>query len=141
MNKIAAAITILFFAGMVFLTAFSRSIHDSRLPHVEVIEIRKQDFTCAVPDDHGRICTVQRRAIGIPKDQLQAELYIVSEEEVFGEQRCFARKIAVMLDETYVSEEYSAVTSGVSIGDKLILPEEGLYDGCEVVIKKKGLEG
>ncbi len=134
MNKTATAITILFFAGMLFLSIFSRSIHDSALPHVEVIEIRKQDFLCEVPDDQGRICTVQRRAIGIPKELLGEDLYVVSDEVVYGEERSFARKVEIVPDEAYVSEEYTAVVLGLRNGDRLILSEEVLYDGCEVVV-------
>lgn len=132
-NKIIFAIFILFFAVMIFLTAASRDIHNKNLCHVETIEIKKQDFTCKFLDENGNECFSKRRAIGIPKSCVENDIYVIGETIVYGESRQCANKVEILLFDDYLSDEYYAVSFGLSVGDKVIISDEQLCDGVEVI--------
>lgn len=134
MNKIITIILTLFFAGMLALTLTARLIHNKTLFHVKITEVKKQDFICKFIDEHGKECTTQRRAIGIPKNFFDNEIYIVKEIEVYGEKRKCAAKVELSVQNDYYSDDYCAVAFGLSAGDNIITYDSRLYDGCEIVI-------
>lgn len=139
MNKAMYIISALFWSGMVVLSLSARAIHNSRLPHAEVLTAAKQDFTCTFADENGNILSAARRAVGIPKSLTDNEIYVIIQKEVYGETRNYACCTEVMMYDGYYSEEYNAVMYGLSAGDKLIIsadrplsekyPIEVYYDG------------
>lgn len=133
LNKIIFVLSVLFFAVMIFLTAASRTIHNQSLCHVETIEIKKQDFTCKFLDEQGNECYSKRRAIGIPKSCVENDIYVIGEINVYGELRKCANIVEVLLLDDYLSDEYYAVSFGVSVGDKVIVYNEQLCDGIEII--------
>ncbi len=133
LNKIIFLLSVLFFAVMTFLTAASRTIHNQSLCHVETIEIKKQDFTCKFLDEQGNECYSKRRAIGIPKACVENDVYIIGEINVYGESRQCANRVEILLFDDYLSDEYYAVSFGLSVGDKVIVYNDQLCDGIEVI--------
>ncbi len=132
-NKIIFALLILFFSVMTFFTAASRPIHNRGLCHVETIEIKKQDFTCKFIDEKGNECFSKRRAIGIPKSCVEKDIYVIGETNVYGESRQCANRVEILLFDDYLSDEYYAVSLGLSVGDKVIVSTEQVCDGVEVI--------
>lgn len=132
-NKVIFALLILFFAVMIFFTAASRAIHNRGLCHVDTIEIKKQDFTCKFIDEKGNECFSKRRAIGIPKSCVKNDIYVIGETNVYGESRQCANRVEILLFDDYFSDEFYAVSFGLSVGDKVIVPTEQVYDGIEVI--------
>ena len=139
MNKAMYIISVLFWGGMIFLSLSARVIHNGRLPHAEVLTVSKQDFICTFSDENGNVFSTARRAVGIPKSLINNEIYVITEEEVYGEIRNYAHKVEVTVNDDYYSEEYNAVMYGLSAGDKVIVsinrplseeyPVEVYYDG------------
>lgn len=139
MKKMINLASLLFWGIMLALTFFAREIHNSRLPHVETLTVTKQDFICTFTDESGNTLTTTRRAVGIPKSLTNKDLYVITQNETYGEMRYYAQKVDVMMYYDYDSEDYYAVMYGVSAGDKLIIssnallsdeyPVEVYYDG------------
>lgn len=139
MNKAMFIISALFWSGMAVLSLSARAIHNSSLPHTEVLTVAKQDFICTFADENGNILSAARRAVGIPKSLTDNEIYVIIQKEVYGETRNYACYIEIMMYDDYYSEEYDAVMYGLSAGDKLIvstdrplskeIPIEVYYDG------------
>jgi hypothetical protein len=133
LNKIVYAVSALFLGFMIFLTIFARTIHNNKLQHVETIEIKKQDFICEFTDKQGELCHSKRRAIGIPKKYANENVFIINEIEVYGEKRKCALKVELFYFDDYLSEEYAAVSYGLSVGDSLIVNAGDITDGSEVI--------
>lgn len=133
-NKIIYIISIAFISIMIFLTLNARTIHNQSLHHVSTVEVKKQDFDFVFTDEQGNLCHSKRRAIGIPKKYANDRLFIVTEFEIYGETRKRATQVDVMYYEDYISDEYNAVSFGVSIGDKIIVDSDNISDGCEVIV-------
>lgn len=133
LNKIIIAVFVLFFSVMIFLTITSRTIHNQSVCHVETIEIKKQDFICNFFDEQGNECSSRRRAIGIPKSCVENDVYIIGEINVYGESRQSANRVEIQLLDDYFSDEYYAVSFGLSAGDKVIVFNEQVHDGIEVI--------
>lgn len=140
MNKaICIILSALFWGGMAALSLSARAVHNGRLPHTEVLTVKKQDFICTFSDESGNILSASRRAVGIPKALTDNEIYVIIQEEVYGETRNYACYTEIMMYDDYYSEEYNAVMYGLSAGDKLIvssdrplskeIPVEVYYDG------------
>ncbi len=136
MKRIITIATVLFFGLMTVLTFSARSIHNSNLPHVETIDISKQDFVCVFYDEQGVEYSTLRRAIGIPNEALSNDIFIAVPKEVYGETRYFACKVEPMYYEDYFSDYYTAVLVGLSAGDRLVVYDGVLTDGCEIVVKE-----
>lgn len=134
MKKLITIILTLFFSGMLALTLTARLIHNKTLCRVKITEVKKQDFICKFIDEHGKEYTTQRRAIGIPKNFFDNDIYIVEEIEVYGEKRKCAAKVELSVQNDYYSDDYCAVDFGLSVGDNIITYNPRLYDGCEIVI-------
>lgn len=133
MNKAMYFISSLFWSIMIVLSLSARVIHNTRLPHAETLTVKKQDFICTFADENGNILSASRRAVGIPKALNNHEIYVIIQEEVYGETRYYAHKVDVMMYDEYDSEEYLAVMYGLSAGDKLIVStDRPLEDHIEV---------
>lgn len=134
-NKIFLSILCLLLSILACLTIYARKIHENSLLHVKTIDIQKQDFTCCFEDEFGNELITKRRAIGIPKSCFTDVVYIVDDISVYGEPRKSARKTEVIIIEDYISDDYYAVSTGVSAGDKIIIYDERLYDRMEVILE------
>lgn len=133
LNSMVYAASVLFFGFMIFLTIFAQTIHSKELQHVETIEIKKQDFVCEFTDEQGELCFSKRRAIGIPKKYANESVFIIDEIEVYSEKRKCALKVELFYFDDYLSEEYAAVSYGLSVGDSLIVNAGDITDGSEVI--------
>lgn len=133
MNKIMNFISVIFWTGMIILSASARAVHNGRLPRAEVLTVKKQDFEYTFTDG-GNTFTVMRRAVGIPQDLIDKDIYVIIEKEFYGETRTFAEKREIIPNGDYFSDEYAAVLYGLSAGDKIIisadrsLPEEQPFE-------------
>lgn len=134
LNRIVYVISIVFIASMTFLTFNARTIHDNQLCHVTTVEVKKQDFVFEFTDEQGNLCCSKRRAIGIPKEYANDSIFVINEYEIYGEKRKCASKVEVVYYEDYISDEYCAVSFGISIGDKIIVDADNISDGSEVVV-------
>ncbi|MBP1566069.1 MAG: hypothetical protein J6A58_09990 [Oscillospiraceae bacterium] len=136
MNKINAIFASIFFIFMLFMSIFSKELHEKNLPHVTILKVEKKDFICNFIDENGDSYSVKRRAIGIPKYIDKNNIYIVNEDKVYGEQRYFAQKTEVFLENEYYSDDYYAVSLGLNVGDKVILTSTiPLINNTEIIIK------
>ena len=129
MNKFLNIFSAVFWLGMLILTAAAKPIHNNRLPHTEVMTVKKQDFIFTFSDDNGNEITTPRRAVGIPGSLPTEDIYVIIQEEVYGENRYFAQKADVTIYENYYSEEYTAVMFGLSVGDRLIISSDKPLSG------------
>ena len=133
MNKSMLLCSAIFWSSMIVLSLSARTIHNNRLPYAETLTVNKQDFICTFADENGNMLSVTRRAAGLPKNLNFHEIYVIMQEEVYGEIRYYAQRKDVMLYENYDSEEYLAVMYGVSAGDILIVSaDRPLEDHIEV---------
>lgn len=92
MNKFLNIFSAVFWLGMLILTAAAKPIHNNRLPHTEVMTVKKQDFVCTFSDDNGNVLTTPRRAVGIPGALPTEDIYVIIQEEVYGRTDILLRK-------------------------------------------------
>lgn len=136
MKKICFLLIAAFFGFMLFMTFSARTIRNNQLPRVNIVEIKKQIFTCEVIDESGNKYYTERRALGIEKKFVKNNIYILLEKECYGEIRTYAVEVNIQTLDYYYSDEYYAILSGISSGDKIIDTDITLSDGDEVLVEK-----
>lgn len=136
MKKVCFLLIAVFFGFMLFMTLSSSKIRNSQLPQVNIVEIKKQTFTCEFTDESGNKYCTERRALGIDKRFVKNDIYILSEKECYGEIRTYAIEVDIQMLDDYYSDEYYAILSGVSSGDKIIDTDITLSNGDEVLVAK-----
>lgn len=134
-KKILLGITILFFAGMLFLTIFAEKIHESSLPNVTVSRPEQRLFPYEYVDENGEPQTGSAQKIAVPKEMLEDGVYVVYSAEKNGTKRDFVR-----LDPVQTGEErdgYVEIISGIMFSDRIVTERSGeLYDGAEVRVDR-----
>lgn len=135
-KKILLIVTILFFAGMLFLTLFAEKIHENSLPKVTAARPERQLFPYEFTDEKGETHTGSTEKIAVPKAMLDSGVYVLYSAEKNGTKRNFVRLAAIQTGEE--NGEYIEVVSGIGFSDRIAAENTGeLYDGCEVNIVDK----
>ena len=133
MKKILIVITIIFFAGMLFLTFFAETIHESLLPQVTAASPERRDFPFEYTDENGETRTGSIRKTAVPKSESDNGIFIVYSAEKNGTKRYFAQLADIQTGEE--SGDYVEVVSGISYTDRVIKESsKELFNGCEVRI-------
>ena len=133
-KKTLMTVTILFFAGMLFLTFFAEKIHESSLPEVIAARPEQRLFPYEYVDENGEPQTGSVQKISVPKEMLKDGVYVIYSAEKNGTKRNFVR-----LDDIQTGEEFDGfveVVSGIAISDKIAVKyNKELFNGCEVRLR------
>ncbi len=133
-KKTLITVTILFFAGMLFLTFFAEKIHESSLPEVIAARPEQRLFPYEYVDENGEPQTGSVQKISVPKEMLKDGVYVIYSAEKNGTKRNFVR-----LDDIQTGEEFDGfveVVSGIAISDKIAVKyNKELFNGCEVRLR------
>ena len=133
MKKIIVIITVIFFAGMLFLTVFAREIHNSALPHVTASRVQRAQFSFEFTDESGEIFVGTESKLAITKEQYEQGVYVLYKAEKNGEVRDFIRRAEIVGGRE--QDGYVEVVAGLSPNERIVTDYTGkLYDGCEVVV-------
>ena len=133
-KKTLITVTILFFAGMLFLTFFAEKIHESSLPEVIAARPEQRLFPYEYVDENGEPQTGSVQKISVPKEMLKDGVYVIYSAEKNGTKRNVVR-----LDDIQTGEEFDGfveVVSGIAISDKIAVKyNKELFNGCEVRLR------
>lgn len=137
LKKIPIILTVLFFSFMVFMSFFSRSIHNRLIPNVKVARLPREKFTYEQVLEDGTIQNVNKLANAIPKKMYDEDfLYVVVQGFKNGDERTFARKITLPIGAE--SNGYYEITELFYDVNRLFIMETNkeIYDGIEVYVVK-----
>lgn len=133
-KKILLIFTIVFFAGMLFLTFFAEKIHVNSLPKVTASRPEQKPFPYEYTDENGDPQTGSLRRIAVPKSMLESGVYVLYSAEKNGTKRNFVRLAPVQAGEEW--DGYVEIVSGLALFDRIVTDSTGeLYDGCEVNVR------
>ena len=127
-KKLIAAVSIVFYAGMLILALVARSLHESRLPKVTVTFQEIKTF---------RTEGIDSFSPALPQEIAESgRLFIISEEVINGEIRRIAREASGLETGGLSADGYREFTNGISTLTQVIVDgREGLSDGEEVLVK------
>ena len=133
-KKILLILTVLFFAGMLFLTLFAEQMHNASLPKVTVSHPEQKPFHYEYTDENGKPQTGYAQKLAVPETMPKNGVYILYYAEKNGTKRSFVRKAPVQTGEE--QDGYVEIVSGLMFSDRIVVEStETLYDGCEVTVK------
>ncbi|MDE7060801.1 MAG: hypothetical protein K2O71_04305 [Lachnospiraceae bacterium] len=126
-KRIVLIFSVLFYAGMFFMTCTARALHEAKLPHVKVLNLEYELFI----DEEGN----QSFGAAFPKEWYrEGELYKVSHVMVNDEYRTIARRVND-LELGLENEEYYQIKNGIGSGEPIIVGGlDNVVDGSEVYI-------
>lgn len=127
-KKLLAAVSILFYAGMLLLTLGARSLHESRLPKVTVTSPEMKAF---------RVENYETFSPALPQELADSgRIFVISEEIINGEPRQIARLVSDLETGGLSSDGYRELKNGPSTLTKVIVDgREELSGGEEVLIE------
>lgn len=133
-KKLVIIISILFYAGMLFMTYAARPLHEAGLPHVTVLELEYGLFT----DENGE----EAFGVMLPKKWYQeGELYKIAGKRINDEYRTIAKRVD-SLEIGLENEDCYQVKNGLGAREQIIVGSlEGVVDGCEVYIVGENVNG
>lgn len=132
-TAITMIFTVLFFAGMLFLTVSARAIHNASLPQVTANKLSSVQFPFEYTDESGNVVTGTKSALAIQSELLGNDVYILYQREKNGDMRCYVRLAKIETGAEY--NGFTEVQSGIGYGDKVVVGTgEELYDECEVYV-------
>ena len=133
-KKLLLIFTILFFAGMLFLTFFSKQIHIAALPKVTASRPEQKLFPYEYIGENGDVQTGSVQKIAVPSYLLESsDVFVVYSAEKNGTIRSFVRLAPIQTGAE--RDGYVEVVSGITFADRIVYQHSGeLFDGCEVNI-------
>lgn len=135
-RKILIVLTAVFFAGMLFLTAFAEKIHESTLPSVTLSRPERKFFEEQYIDINGEIAIGAAEKIAVPKEHAESGIYVWYTAEKNGTKRDFVKLANVVTGEE-TADGYVEIVSGLMSVDRIVIQsDKPLYDGCEVRVLK-----
>ncbi|MGN1338936.1 MAG: hypothetical protein ACI4WS_01460 [Oscillospiraceae bacterium] len=132
MKQILMIITAVFFAGMLFLTAFARDIHNSALPHVTASRVQQVQFPFEYTDENGNTFVGTESKLAVTKEQFEQGVYVLYQEEKNGEMRDYIRHANIEAGREH--DGYVEVVSGLIFGDRIVVDSDRLLREGEVVL-------
>ncbi|MCM1333595.1 MAG: hypothetical protein NC084_08775 [Bacteroides sp.] len=134
-KKILLLLTILFFAGMLFLTLFAETIHTASLPTVTTARPEQKPFPYEYFDENGAPQTGSMTKTAVSEAMLESGVYVIYSADKNGTKRDFVRLVPIQTGEH--RDGYAEVISGISFSDRIVTEYDGeLYDGAEVRERK-----
>lgn len=134
MKKILVIVTAVFFAAMLFLTAFARDIHNSALPHVTASRVQRAQFPFEYTDENGNTFVGTESKLSVTKEQLEQGVYVLYKAEKNGETRDFIRRADIETGRE--SGGFLEVISGLSHGDKIVVSSDRELCEGEVIVRE-----
>ena len=131
MKKILVIITAVFFAAMLFLTAFARNIHNSALPHVTASRVQQAQFPFEYTDENGNTFVGTESKLAVTSEQFKQGVYILYKDEKNGEMRNFIRRANIEAGRKH--DGYVEVVSGLTFGDRIVVDSDRVLCEGEVV--------
>ena len=133
MKKILVIITAVFFAAMVFLTAFAREIHNSALPHVTASRVQRAQFPFEYTDENGNTFVGTESKLAVTTEQFEQGVYVLYKAEKNGETRDFIRRADIEAGRE--NGGFVEVVSGLSHGDKIVVSSDRELCEGEVIVR------
>ena len=133
MKKILVIITAVFFAAMVFLTAFAREIHNSALPHVTASRVQRAQFPFEYTDENGNTFVGTESKLAFTTEQFEQGVYVLYKAEKNGETRDFIRRADIEAGRE--NGGFVEVVSGLSHGDKIVVSSDRELCEGEVIVR------
>lgn len=133
MKKILVIITAVFFASMLFLSLFSRDIHNSGLPHISASRVQRAQFPFEYTDESGETLVGTESKLAITKEQFEHGVYVLYKAEKNGQVRDFIRRAAIETGRE--NGGFVEVISGLSHGDKIVVSSDRELCEGEVVVR------
>ncbi len=132
-KKILTAITVIFFATMLFLTISARAIHNASLPQVTAERLSSVQFPFEYTDESGNEMTGTKSALAIRSQLLASDVFILYQREKNGDMRYYVRLAEI---ETGAEHNgFTEVLSGIVYGDKIVVSSDTeLCDSNEVYV-------
>ena len=132
-KKLLTAITVLFFAAMLFLTISARAIHNVSLPQVTAEKLPSVPFPFEYTDESGNEMTGTKSALAIRTELLDSDIFIMYQREKNGDMRYYVQLVEIETGTEY--NGFTEVLSGIGYGDKVVISTNSeLYDACEVFL-------
>ncbi len=134
-KKLLTAITVIFFAAMLFLTVSARAIHNATLPQVTAERLSSVQFPFEYTDENGNVMTGTKSALAIRSDLLGSDVFVLYQREKNGDMRDYVRLAVIETGEEY--NGFTEVLSGIGYGDKFVISTDSiLSDGDEVLVEE-----
>ncbi len=135
MKRILLTLTVLFFAGMLFLTLFAERIHNAALPQVSSARPEPRMFPREYTDENGETVTGLSEKLAVPESLAESGVYVIYSAEKNGTKRNFVQLAEVQFGEKF--DGYVEIVSGLSFSDRIVTGSTGeLFSGSEVYIEK-----
>lgn len=133
-KKILYAVTIFFFAAMLFLTLFAEKIHNNSLPIVTAARPERHSFRYEITDENGERHIGSMEKTAVPKSMLDYGVFVVYSSEKNGTKRNFVRLADVKTGEE--ADGFVEIVSGITPFDKIVVQSsKELFNGCEVMLQ------
>lgn len=130
-KKLLLIFTVLFFAGMLFLTFFAEQIHIAALPKVTAARPEQKLFPYEYTDENGNVQTGSTQKLAVPSYLLEGDVFVVYSAEKNGTIRSFVRLAPIQTGAE--RDGYVEIVSGITFADRIVYQHSGeLFDGCEV---------
>lgn len=135
-------LSLLFYGGMLFLSAFADDIHYARLPRVTAETPKKQSFSYTITLNNGASSSQTNLFPALPKDMVDSgQVFIVRTSVQDDFTSYYAQKVSIVIDTEKKNDDYYAITDGIFSRDLVILTGyEALSDGDEVALLKEKKE-
>ncbi|MDE7193091.1 MAG: hypothetical protein K2O14_03885 [Oscillospiraceae bacterium] len=134
-KKILIIVTILFFAGMLFLTFFAEQLHNAALPKVTASRPEQRLFPYEYVDENGEPQTGSVRKIAVSEEMLEDGVFVIYSAEKNGTKRDFVRLACVQTGGEH--DGYIEVVSGIVFSDRIVTESSReLCDGAEVRVDR-----
>jgi len=135
MKRILLTFTVIFFAGMLFLTLFAERIHNAALPQVSLARPEPRLFPREYIDENGENATGLSEKLAVPEALVESGVYVTYSAEKNGTKRDFVQRVEVQFGEKL--DGYVEIVSGLSFSDRIVIGSTGeLISGSEVYIEK-----
>ena len=130
MKKYILFLNLWFYLGMLFLTIYSRDIHNNHLVHIQGEKLHMKNF---IIQENASIYKLKCYALPVILSNKE-ELYVVESKEKNKEMRLFAKRINVKLGGE--QDGYVPILDGDYFGEIVIVKSDGLIeDGQEIIIE------
>ncbi len=132
-KKILSALTVIFFAGMLFLTLFAERIHNAALPQVSEAHPESRQFLHEFTDENGNYGYNFSTRLAVPEALAESGIYVIYSAEKNGTKRDYVSLAEIQTGERY--DGYVEIKSGLSFSDRIVTEStRELCDGIEVYV-------
>lgn len=134
-------LSMLFYGTMLFLSLYSKDIHNARLPQVTAERLGEQKFSYSITIDERTIKRTSSLS-ALPKEMVNSDcIFVLETIETEDFTYYYAKKVSVTIDDTKENPDYYAITDGLERRAMVIMSGyETLNDGDEVYYSRNEKE-